>query len=217
MSTVCDAPVASTSTSTTDMDMDMLVASPRTPAAARPSQELRIEAGMAATPVGPMAEEFKFFCPLCMMFYRGMAMREMPCCRQHVCSFCLKEFVRTKQPPPATDETGVATCGSSAPSSKEIEGHVRLPKGMACPHCASVGDGRPLRLLDSREEARSYQDSPNTSADLARVSSLSMRGSGFGSGMGMDMGMSMGGQRANSPLKVGDDFATMTRKLLPFK
>ena len=66
MSTVCDAPVASTSTSTTDMDMDMLVASPRTPAAARPSQELRIEAGMAATPVGPMAEEFKFFCPLCM-------------------------------------------------------------------------------------------------------------------------------------------------------
>lgn len=36
---------------------------------------------MAATPVGKQAEEFKFFCPLCMMFYRTM--REMPCCQQH--------------------------------------------------------------------------------------------------------------------------------------
>ena len=35
---------------------------------------------MAATPVGKQAEEFKFFCPLCMMFYRTM--REMPCCQQ---------------------------------------------------------------------------------------------------------------------------------------
>ena len=39
-------------------------------AAARHSQqayeELRIEAGMAATPMGHLADEFKFFCPLCM-------------------------------------------------------------------------------------------------------------------------------------------------------
>ena len=39
-------------------------------AAARHSQqayeELRIEAGMTATPMGHLADEFKFFCPLCM-------------------------------------------------------------------------------------------------------------------------------------------------------
>ena len=39
-------------------------------AAARHSQQayevLRIEAGMAATPMGHLADEFKFFCPLCM-------------------------------------------------------------------------------------------------------------------------------------------------------
>jgi len=29
-------------------------------------------------------------------------------------------------------------------------GLVLLPKGMACPHCATVGDGRPLLLLDSQ-------------------------------------------------------------------
>ena len=41
----------------------------------------RHDVGMAATPVGKQAEEFKFFCPLCMMFYRNM--REMPCCQQY--------------------------------------------------------------------------------------------------------------------------------------
>lgn len=59
-----------------------------------PPEGLRIEAnarsapamrrqdyGMAATPVGKQAEEYKFFCPLCMMFYRTM--REMPCCQQY--------------------------------------------------------------------------------------------------------------------------------------
>ena len=40
----------------------------------------RQDFGMAATPVGKQAEEYKFFCPLCMMFYRTM--REMPCCQQ---------------------------------------------------------------------------------------------------------------------------------------
>ena len=34
-------------------------------------------------------------------------------------------------------------------------GLVLLPKGMACPHCASVGDGQPLRLLDSMVRAYS--------------------------------------------------------------
>ena len=35
-----------------------------------------------------------------------------------------------------------------------------LPRGVACPHCASIGTGQPLRLLDSHntEEARSYLD-----------------------------------------------------------
>ena len=40
-----------------------------TPSAAARQQayeELRIEAGMAATPMGSLADEFKFFCPLCM-------------------------------------------------------------------------------------------------------------------------------------------------------
>ena len=38
---------------------------------------------------------------------------------------------------------------ASSPTTYKV-GLVLLPKGMACPHCATVGDGRPLRLLDSQ-------------------------------------------------------------------
>ena len=140
---------------------------------------------MAATPVGKQAEEFKFFCPLCMMFYRTM--REMPCCQQYICSYCLVEFLQTKQ----------STC-----SPRTADGGMTdevLPRGVACPHCASIGTGQPLRLLDSHntEEARSYLDSPGTTADLIRSAS--------------------GDEATQSPLRVGDDFQTMARKMLPFE
>ena len=53
------------------------------------------------------------------MFYRGAAMREMPCCRQHLCCFCLSEFVRsklTKQPGGADSAGG----GKASPSPEEV-------------------------------------------------------------------------------------------------
>ena len=46
------------------------------------------------------------------MFYRGAAMREMPCCRQHLCCVCLSEFVRSKQ--------GSAEASSSPSAAEEV-------------------------------------------------------------------------------------------------
>jgi len=151
----------------------------------------RQDYGMAATPVGKQAEEYKFFCPLCMMFYRTM--REMPCCKQYICAYCLVDFLQTKQS--KASPRLAAAGGEMPPTPDEV-----LPRGVACPHCASIGTGQPLRVLDSHntEEARSYLDSPGTKADLiGRTSS--------------------GDQPAQSPLKVGDDFQTMARKMLPFE
>lgn len=54
------------------------------------------------------------------MFYRGASMREMPCCRQHLCCFCLSEFVRsklTKLQPGGTDSAGG---GKASPSPEEV-------------------------------------------------------------------------------------------------
>ena len=80
---------------------------------------------------------------------------------RYICSYCLVEFLQTKQ----------STC-----SPRTADGGMTdevLPRGVACPHCASIGTGQPLRLLDSHntEEARSYLDSPGTTADLIRSSS----------------------------------------------
>ena len=75
------------------------------------------------------------------MFYRGMAMREMPCCRQHLCCFCLSEFVRSKL---TKQLGGEADAAGGSPSLDHLEevmppcGPVLLPQGMACPttHCS---------------------------------------------------------------------------------
>jgi len=154
------------------------------------------EKGMAETPVGKLAEEYKFFCPLCMMFYKNI--REVPCCKQYICTFCLGDFLHAKQPSPPAVATGEGGEPSAAapppPQPQPPEG--MIPRGVACPHCATISEGKPLRLLDSNQEARSYVDSPTTTADLARQTS---------------------GDPAHSPLKVGDDFQTMARKMLPFE
>ena len=66
------------------------------------------------------------------MFYRGAAMREMPCCRQHLCCFCLSEFVRsklTKQPGGADSAGG----GKSSPSPEEVPSNG--PTGAWLAHC----------------------------------------------------------------------------------
>ena len=59
---------------------------------------------MAVTPVGKQAEEFKFFCPLCMMFYRTM--REMPCCQQYTQRVEGASLVVPPPLPPSTPGAG---------------------------------------------------------------------------------------------------------------
>ena len=99
-----------------------------------------------------------------------------------------------------------------------------LPRGVACPHCASIGTGQPLRVLDSHntEEARSYLDSPGAAATLtlavavalalaltlALALALTLTPTLTAAGTKADLigRSSSGDQPAQSPLKVGDDF-----------
>ena len=92
-----------------------------------------------------------------------------------------------------------------------------LPRGVACPHCASIGTGQPLRVLDSHntEEARSYLDSPGAAAPLTRARAralilapaLALTLTPLTAGTRADLigRTSSGDQPAQSPLKVGDD------------
>ena len=50
---------------------DISVTTPSAAARRRQQAYEELEAGMAATPMGSLADEFKFFCPLCMCVAKG--------------------------------------------------------------------------------------------------------------------------------------------------
>ena len=148
----------------------------------------RNEEGMAATPIGKQAEEFKHYCPLCMMFFRWVL--EFPCCRQTVCCYCFVEYVQRQ----------------SHFSFVSHSDH-QLPSGVPCPQCAVAGRDcvRPLRVVDGVEEARSYATSPVTKAQMLRIGEAREGAC-----------MAKRGMPPPSPLKIGDDVQAMARKMLPF-
>jgi hypothetical protein len=148
---------------------------------------------LAETPAGAQANEFKFFCPLCMMYFREIL--ETTCCTEYICGFCHAEFVvsQAKMKPgsaagPAAGRLAAGAAGETALDERCI------PKGLACPHCAAESAGKPMRQLRRGDVARSYTDSPQTQAAMAQRASAAM-------------------PPPKSPLRVGDDFTAMTRKL----
>ena len=158
----------------------------------------REKEGIAETPIGKAADEYKYYCPICMMFFRSIC--ELPCCKQSTCAFCFAEYAQKQQP---KHSSAIAAAPAyAAPAAAGVKGGVALvlQAGMACPQCAVVPK-RPLdlRVVEGFDEQRvAYLDSPQTRAQMERISKSQQHGKA-------------------SPLKVGDDFNTMARKMLPFK
>ena len=131
------------------------------------------EAGVAETPVGKLADDYKFFCPLCMMFYKQIlearrrsvapphrtraarapasardgAPAQTPCCKQHICPFCVAEYVQTKTPEGRRVQI--------------VSGRgLAIPAGIECAHCNVPSAGAQLRLLEKKEEVRPAAPGP---------------------------------------------------------
>lgn len=156
-----------------------------------PSQCLRENCGLAITPVGKLAEEFRFFCPVCMMFFRSIL--ETECCKQSICLFCLSEHIDAR-----VHDKGLALAPADGENRKPT-----LPAGIACPLCAQVQIHRAqvLRTVGTDDDVRvPHVTSPNTLQHLAEISSR------------RNLATS-----SLSPLKIGDDFQTMALKLRPFE
>ena len=167
----------------------------------------REKAGLAETPIGKAADEFKYYCPICMMFFRSIL--ELPCCKQSTCVFCFSEYI----------EKQTAASKGSGPQQQQQQQHQRqhrmsLLAGVPCPQCTVTHKrSRELRVVEGHEEAAvRYIDSPQTRAQMEKLAKA-QHSKSSGSGKG-----GSGGDRVvNSPLKVGDDFSAMARKMLPFK
>jgi hypothetical protein len=132
------------------------------------SASSREKVGMAETPQGKVAEEYKYCacalasrapapvallaahtarpvasprcadCPICMMFFRSIV--ELPCCGNTTCAFCLGEYLQKLEPLPATDgELAAAIAAAPAVAAGGRTLHdLQLPAGRACPQCRVV-------------------------------------------------------------------------------
>jgi hypothetical protein len=147
------------------------------------------------------------------MFFKQVL--EMPCCKQSLCTFCLHEYVAKQQakhqPSSNGSSNGAPGDALTVPTARRARGLATaaalLPEGMACPQCASKSKAPlHLKLLQNGEEASTrYVDSPRTRAEMDRVQQKQQK-----------IAASLPGQPANSPIKAGDDFSALSRKMLPF-
>lgn len=124
------------------------------------------------TPIGEESEVFRFYCPLCMMYFTHIF--ETTCCHNYSCYTCALSYVNSKE---------------STKSPTLLLDHSSLN----CPHCVSKGFS--FEFVSERAHARQYSDSPTTATRLKQQSQ----------------------NRLHSPLRVGDNWETMTKKLNKFE
>lgn len=129
--------------------------------------ELEHKLSIPYTPNGDEAISFKYYCPLCMQYYKFMW--KSSCCSNYICLPCTQDYLKCK---------GVSFFAS-------IESHKM--EHVFCPHCQTKGF-KPV-VVEEQESVRDYHYS------YEPVSSAIMP----------------------SPLKIGESFEDLKRKMIPFK
>jgi hypothetical protein len=129
------------------------------------------------TPHGDEAAIYKYYCPLCMQYFREIM--KMKCCGNYLCISCCKDYIRAKR----IDMTGLD-------SNILIEERFMTTNPVPCPHCNVTGF-HPVSV--SFEEAiRDYS---------TRFQPQHQPPS----------------QPGYSPLRIGESFEDLKRKMIPFK
>lgn len=124
----------------------------RAGADSRGARASRSDVSMAETPSGPAAGVYRFYCPLCMLYFKSI--HRMSCCEQYVCRFCFADYGQRR--------------GARLPS-LENERVVQLPSDVACPCCSASGREIHAERVEQGEPARSYDDSPRTKASMPAI------------------------------------------------
>jgi len=107
---------------------------------------LPVPAGMPSTPLGKDKDVFKYYCPICFIYFKDIY--RSTCCRNYVCENCALEHISTK--------------------SKNDEEYYTVPlkrlDNIPCPSCGS--DHVLFEKVTEQEIPRSYQESPHTKSLL---------------------------------------------------
>eukprot|EP00639_Heterosigma_akashiwo_P030815 CAMPEP_0194664208 /NCGR_PEP_ID=MMETSP0295-20121207/1316_1 /TAXON_ID=39354 /ORGANISM="Heterosigma akashiwo, Strain CCMP2393" /LENGTH=191 /DNA_ID=CAMNT_0039545889 /DNA_START=47 /DNA_END=618 /DNA_ORIENTATION=+ len=72
----------------------------------------RLDTGLDHTPAGSEADSYRFYCPLCMNYFKETY--ETSCCKNYLCQVCLGAFLKGKGVPVGVDRGGALTFGRAA-------------------------------------------------------------------------------------------------------
>ena len=153
-----------------------------------PRQEAYLKSSVPFTPKSSMdAHTFRYYCPLCMEYFEGIF--KSKCCGNYTCLGCTVDYLGAK--------------GLGAETANEILGKSDALKHIPCPHCFTSGF-IPL-IVNAEEEIRDYKGTATKSKlTISPGAATSSGGIAFGDG------------RSQTPLKVGDTFEDLKRKMIPY-
>ena len=173
-----------------------VVAAALAPLLVSPRQEAALKASVPFTPTTSAdAHKFKYYCPLCMEHFAGIF--KSTCCGNYTCLGCTVEYLSGK--------------GIQAATAADILANVGALRGVPCPHCFT--NGFCPTIVQSEDVVRDYKGtvpgSGNGGNSNLTVSPRSSNNSNGGIAF-------QGAARAMTPLKVGDTFEDLKRKMIPF-
>lgn len=148
------------------------------------------------TPMGAERDVFKFYCPICMFYYKDIL--ATACCKNYLCYTCAVGYIKGKGELEESASLGYAvpqppennSSGTDAEEDMDYQIPAQLPS-MPCPHCNS--NNVQLGRVSRDSPLRNYSDSPSMNGHTS-----------YGKG-------------CHSPLKVGDSFDALRRKMLSFE
>eukprot|EP01035_Chromulina_nebulosa_P008376 gene8376-11349_t len=137
------------------------------------------------TPVGSEALVFKYYCPLCMRFFKDIMKGD--CCGNYVCIECFNDYLESK---------GIDKCFT-----KDTEMIIQsgILEDITCPHC--VHYGFQISFVSDCDEVRDY----SRNVPLLKLENSTGSGS------------SKNNLPLPSPLRVGESFEDLKRKMVPYK
>ena len=156
-----------------------------------PRQEAALISSVPYTPTTSIgAHTFKYYCPLCMEYFEGIF--KSKCCGNYTCLGCTKDFLAAK--------------GFEADSASIILANIPTYKDhVPCPHCFTNGF-HPI-VVNTEDEIRDYKGTNNKLTISPRNTTTSSSS--------ID-GIAYGGRQSHTPLKIGDSFEDLKRKMIPF-
>lgn len=143
-----------------------------------PQKELALSESVPFTPRGENASTFRYYCPLCMEFYKSI-LKSNNCCGNYICLGCTIDYLGSRH--------------LEATSCNDILNAQAQLKGIPCPSCSTIGFCPAIVL--NEEAVRDYNFSDTSATKLKSKVGLGSR----------------------SPLRIGDSYEDLKRKMIPFK